>query len=275
VPRKRPLGRRTATTTSARNRHDAVLLRQYAQTHDPRLREDLVERFLPLARSLAFRYRSGSEPLEDLIQVASEGLVRAIDSYDPERRNSFSSYATPMVLGALRHHFRDGTQAVHMPRGLQERIQRVNSVADDLRSEVGRAPTIEEVAERANLDREEVLEALQAEDSRNPMSIDRPARADGEETMAPIAEMIGAPETGYERAESSLAGSTANLDQREREALRLRFEGGMTQREIGDEIGVSQMQVSRLLRRALNKLLSSVRGENDPALTERGLVADR
>jgi RNA polymerase sigma-B factor len=266
--------RRSAESTSARNRHDAVLLRQFAATRDPRLREDLVERFLPLARSLAFRYRSGSEPLEDLVQVASEGLVRAIDSYDPERRNSFSSYATPMVLGSLRHHFRDGTQAVHLPRGLQERIQRVSSVSDDLRAEGRRVPGLDEVAERASLDREQVLEAMQAEGSRSPMSIDRPARADGEETTAPVADSIGTTDPGFERAEASLAGGTADLDDREREALRLRYEGNMTQRQIGERIGVSQMQVSRLLRRALNKLLSAVRGENDPALADRGLVGD-
>jgi RNA polymerase sigma-B factor len=247
----------------ARNRRDRRLLGRYCESRDPALREQLIERFLPLARSLALRYRNGAEPLDDLIQVASEGLIRAIDSYDPERRNSFSSYATPMILGALRHHFRDGTQAVHLPRGLQERIQRVNTITDELQTELGRSPELEELADRAGLEQEAVLEALDADDTRKPMSINRPARTDEEDGSPSVAETIGGTDPGFERAEASLAGSSADLDERERQTLRLRFEHGLTQREIGARIGVSQMHVSRLLRRALGKLLTAVRGDEE------------
>jgi RNA polymerase sigma-B factor len=258
-PTPLPAERRAAK--HVRDRRDRILIRRYAATKDPRLREQLIERFMPLARSLAMRYRNGSEPLDDLIQVASEGLVRAVDGFDPERRTNFSSYATPVILGALRHYFRDGTQAVHLPRGLQERVARVNSIADEIRAAKGRTPSVTEIATEYGDDREAVLEAMEADARRSPMSIDQPARVDDVDGMPPLAETIPTTEPGFERTESTLAGQTAELQDREWRALELRYGHDLTQREIGEEIGVSQMQVSRILRRSLNELLGAVQGE--------------
>ena len=245
----------------ARDRRDRILIDRYVRTRDPAVREQLIERFMPLARSLAMRYRNGAEPLDDLIQVASEGLVRAVDRFDPNRRTNFSSYATPVILGALRHYFRDGTQAVHLPRGLQERVAHVNAIADDVRAAKGRMPTVAEIAEACGSDRDTVLEAMEAEAARAPMSLDRPARIDGDEGATPISETIPTTDPGFERAESTLASRAAQLQEREWRALELRYGKDLTQREIGEQIGVSQMQVSRLLRRSLHELLEAVQGE--------------
>lgn len=251
----------SSRSRETRDRHDRIMLRQYARTQDPALREALIERFMPLARSLAWRYSSTGEPMEDLIQVAAEGLVKAIDGYDISRPNGFSSYATPVILGGLRHYFRDSTQPVHVPRGLQERIQKVNVETDRVGSDLGRRATSEEVATRTEMSIAEVEEAMAADSNRRPISIDMPSRPQADETQAPLAEAIGSEETGFERVEATLAAESAPLDDNEREALHLRFEHSLNQREIGERIGVSQMQVSRLLRRALNKLLVAMDGE--------------
>ena len=258
-PTPLPAERRAAN--QVRDRRDRILIRRYAETKDPRLREQLIERFMPLARSLAMRYRNGSEPLDDLIQVASEGLVRAVDGFDPERRTNFSSYATPMILGALRHYFRDGTQAVHLPRGLQERVARVNSIADDIRAAKGRTASVAEIASEYGEDHGFVLEAMEADARRSPMSMDQPVRGDDSGEMPALAETIPTTDPGFERTESTMAGRTAELQDREWRALELRYGRDLTQREIGEEIGVSQMQVSRILRRSLNELLGAVQGE--------------
>lgn len=246
---------------AVRDRQDRLLIDRYYETKDPALREQLIERFMPLARSLAMRYRHGSEPLDDLIQVACEGLVRAVDGFDPARRTSFSSYATPVILGAIRHYFRDGTQAVHLPRGLQERVAHVNAIADDVRAAKGREPSLDELATGCGRDRKLVLEAIEVAATRAPMSLDRPTRLDGDETAPSISDTIATIDPGFERAESTLAGKSARLQDREWRALELRFGSEMTQREIGEQIGVSQMQVSRLLRHALSELLGAVQGE--------------
>ena len=230
------------------------------------LRERLIERFMPLARALAGRYSAGMEPYEDLLQVASEGLVKAVDRFDPDRDVNFSSYATPFILGTLKHHFRDNTQPMRIPRSLQEEIARVNSFASAFRAEHGREPTIPELARDSRCSVETVLEALAADRSKTPISLDRPAAGDGEDEAQPFAETIPTHDLGYDAAEARFAASAVDLDPTEREALRLRFEEDMTQRQIGEEIGVSQMQVSRILRRALNKLLAAVQGEEEPVV---------
>lgn len=263
MPTEVPTARRA--TRAVRDRHDRLLIDRYSESKDPALREQLIERFMPLARSLAMRYRNGSEPLDDLIQVACEGLVRAVDGFDPSRRTNFTSYATPVILGAIRHYFRDGTQAVHLPRGLQERVAHVNAIADDVRAAKGREPSVDELAASCGRDRNAVLEAMEVDATRAPMSLDRPTRIDGEGTAPPISETIATTDPGFERAESTLAGHTAELQQREWRALELRFGADMTQREIGEQIGVSQMQVSRLLRRSLQELLEAVQGRERTA----------
>jgi RNA polymerase sigma-B factor len=244
-----------------RNRRDELLLRRYATSRDPLLREQLIERFMPLARSLAWRYSWTSEPIDDLIQVACEGLVKAVDRYDPVRANAFSSYATPVILGTLRHYFRDGTQRVHVPRGLQEAMQKVGAELEQDEADAGHSARTAAIAQRTGLDEAQVEEAMVALATRKPGSLDAPARPDSEEPSSPMSEMLGVEEPGFERVESSLAAAGVELDEREREALRLRFGHSLNQREIGEQIGTSQMQVSRLLRRSLDKLLVAVQAE--------------
>src|SRR4051812_43566397 len=157
------------------------LLRQFAHTRDPALREELVERFLPLARSLALRYRGASEQLEDLIQVASLGLLKALDGFDPERGRSFIAYAAPTILGELRRHFRDRVWELRLPRGLQERTMAVSEAARKLSEELGFTPTVAQIAERLKISEEDVAEALQADEARRTLSLDVPRnRADAE-----------------------------------------------------------------------------------------------
>jgi RNA polymerase sigma-B factor len=250
-----------------------MLLRRYCDTRDPGVREDLVERFMPLARSLAMRYRGGGEPLDDLVQVASVGLLKAIDRFDPERATDFVAFAAPTILGELRHHFRDRSWSVRLPRSLQERSMRIAEVSQEISGHEQRPASISEVAEQCDLDVSEVLEAMQADRARRTTSLDVPSARGDEESM-PMVELLASEETGYERAESELASEVAELRPKERQALHLRFHEGLTQREIGDRIGVSQMQVSRLLRSSLRKLLVAVRGGEEidvaAATTEGG-----
>ena len=266
MPETDPSRSRAAHRDPRSRQQEQVLLRQFFDTRDPALREQLVERFMPLARSLALRYRGGSESAEDLVQVASLGLIKAIDRYDPERRTNFVAYAAPTILGELRHHFRDHSWSVRLPRSLQERSMRIAEVSQEISSSTHRSATVAEVAERCNLEEHEVIEAMQADQARRTTSLDLPWTR-GEDQSVPVIETIGAIETGFERAESELASLRAELRPKERQAVQLRFHEGLTQREIGDRIGVSQMQVSRLLRSALEKLLVAVRGgeELDPA----------
>jgi RNA polymerase sigma-B factor len=239
---------------------EAIMVRRYAETRDPRLKAELAERFMPLVRSLAMRYRGGSEPLDDLVQVASLGLVKALDGYQPDRGRSFTAYAVPTMLGELRRHFRDRVWNVRLPRGLQERTMDVNAAIQKLSDELGRSPTVKQIAERLETSEEDVLEALQADDARRTLSLDAPTARGGEES-APTVETVGRTEMGYEGVESQIAAADADLDQREKLVLRLRFGRDMTQSEIGKRLGVSQMQVSRIMRKALRKLLDPVQGD--------------
>jgi len=259
-----------------RRNADEALLRHYYETRDREARDEIAERMMPLARSLALRYRSGGEPVEDLIQVANLGLIKAIDRYEPGRGTSFVAYASPTILGELRHHFRDRSWSVRLPRSLQERSMQITEAETEIRGELQRAPTVGEVAERCELTDAEVIEAMQADQARRTTSLDRPRMQDEEESM-PVVETIGTTEPGFERTESELASERAELRPKEREALHYRFHEGLTQREIGEEIGVSQMQVSRLLRSGLGKLLVAVRGgeEVDPARIVAEPVAKR
>lgn len=234
-------------------------MRRYAAERSPELREQLVLRFMPLARSLAGRYRRQTESFDDLVQVANVGLVKAIDGFDPGRGRPFTAYAVPTILGELRRHFRDHVWNVRLPRGLQELTMKVDQEAGTLTDRLGRAPTPAEIAESLDVSAEDVLEAIEAGHARRTLSLDAPRSA--EEDSAPTVELIPDHDPGYDRIEAELASDAAGLDQREWEVLRLRFAEELTQREIGARIGVSQMQVSRISRRALWKLLRAVRGE--------------
>jgi RNA polymerase sigma-B factor len=240
---------------------EPALLERYHRERDPAVQAELVERFLPLARRLASRYRSGGEPMDDLVQVASMGLVKAIERFDPERGASFSSYAVPTILGELKRHFRDQGWAVHVPRELQERAALAERAVAKLTAEHGRAPSVSEIAARLELGAEEVLEAMDAAGAYRAVSLDIPKRAEDDAGM-PVAETIGEEEPGYDVVEygAAIEDTLEDMPERDREVLRLRFVEDLTQTEIADRIGVSQMHVSRIIRRAVERLRREVEG---------------
>jgi RNA polymerase sigma-B factor len=252
----------TTEITASRRRSDNILLLRYANEPSQQALETLAERFMPLARSLAMRYHGGGEPLEDLVQVASLGLVKAIKGFDPSLGKPFNAYAVPTILGELRRHFRDRVWNLHLPRSLQEATMKVDGAIDKLTELNGKPPTVAEIAAHLEIEAEDVLEALGAAEARRTLSLDAPRRGEDGESTAAI-ESVGSEDRGYDRVEAELASATAGLTDRERLILELRFRQGMTQSEIGERLGVSQMQISRLMRRALRTLLASVRGEDE------------
>ena len=249
VPRRAPcLG------TDARDT-ERLLLVPYHEHGDIAAREELCERFLPLARDLAMRYTYTDEPLEDLVQVASLGLIKAIDRFEHGRGTKFTSYAAPTILGELKRHFRDKGWSLHVPRELQERTLAVGRATETLSKELGRSPKVREVAEHLGCSNEKVLEAQEAAASYEAASLDAPAARDDDES-ASLVDLLGADDHQYELVEDrqAIASTWAELPDVERQVLELRFMHDLTQREIGERIGYSQMHVSRLLRRALNRL---------------------
>ena len=253
---------------STRAREDRRLLERYHADGDPAEREALVERFLPLARQLARRYQHGGEALDDLVQVASLGLLKAIERFDPERTTAFSSFAVPTILGELKRHFRDRGWSVRVPRDLQELAVRVEREADALSRELGRAPSVAELAERVGVTAEQVLEAREAGAAYRAVSLDRP-REDDEEGEGP-AEQLGAEDPGFGLAEDAATVERLMrvLTDREREVLRLRFAEDLTQSEIGARVGVSQMHVSRIIRQSIARLQEAA-GEERPGASGR------
>jgi RNA polymerase sigma-B factor len=251
-----PAGRRADhLRASERDRDERWLFTRYRRFGDQAARERLVERFMPLARQLARRYQRPNEGLEDLMQVAAMGLVKAIDRFDPQRMNAFSSFAVPTILGELKRHFRDKGWAVRVPRDLQETVLRVERNMQTLGRELGRTPSAAELADRLELTVEQVLEALEAAGAFRAVSLDQHWSHDGEANDS-YAETLGQEDNGYGLAEdrATIANLMTALPVREREVLRLRFAEDLTQAEIGERIGVSQMQVSRLIRQALGRL---------------------
>jgi RNA polymerase sigma-B factor len=255
---------------------EAALFERWQQHHDEQARDALAERYMPLARRLARRYVRSSEPFEDLVQVASLGLVKAIGRYEAERSNRFATYAVPTILGELRRHFRDAGWTVHVPRGTQERALLVERAARELTGRNGRAPTVSELAQYTELDPEHVLDALQAADAYDPVSLDAPRPGhDGE--MEPLVEALGDEDDRYELVESEavVAAGFRLLSLRERRILYLRFVHELTQSEIAERVGVSQMQISRLLRRALARLRDYAEGAGGPRPAAATGTADR
>jgi RNA polymerase sigma-B factor len=251
-------GRRLSTEAALGD--EVELLQVYAATRAPALREELVRRLTPLARSLALRYRGPTEQIDDLTQVALLGLLKAIDGFDPERGKSFAAYAAPTILGELRRHFRDRVGTLRLPRALQDRTMAVQEAARELSEELGRSPIPAQIAERLEISEEHVWEALQANDARRIRSLDSPNARDDPEAAA-LVETLGHTEPGYEAVETQLAAEEAKLDERERRVLEMYFNEGLSQYQIGDRIGVSQMQISRITRGALRKLRDAVQGE--------------
>jgi RNA polymerase sigma-B factor len=237
-----------------RAREDLRLFRAWVDHGDRRARAQLIERFLPLARSLARRYERGSEPLEDLVQVASVALVKAIDRYDPARGYAFSSFAVPTIAGELKRHFRDQTWMVRPPRGMQEVTLRVEGALARLTQQRDGSPTTRELADAVGVSDEAVLEAMQARSARGALSLHAPQGEPGDAMT--LQDTLGAEDPDIERAETraELDRLMAEVSPRAREMLRMRFEEDMTQAEIGAAIGISQMQVSRILRQTIATL---------------------
>ena len=236
---------------------DEQLLAHFVRTRDQAAREELATRFLPLAAGLASRYRDRGERLEDLEQVARLGLLKAIDGFDDTRANGFAAYATPTILGELRRHFRDRSWAMRVPRDLKEAMPRIRSAIADLATEKGRMPDAEEVAEATNMETGEVAEAMEASRAARPASLDAPASARlAEEGAIPLVEQVGGRDEMLDQVEYNviLEERLEQLSERDREVLHLSFVEDLTQSEIGERVGVSQMQVSRILRAALDRL---------------------
>jgi RNA polymerase sigma-B factor len=245
-----------------REAEDLALLDRYHESGDLHARDELTERFLPLARELALRYRHTDEPLEDLTQVACLGLVKAVDRFQPDRGTRFMSYAVPTILGELKRHFRDKGWALHVPRDLQERALAVGRARETLSKKLGRSPSVKEVAAGLCCGVEDVLEASEAATAYDTASLQAPigSRAGDEET-ALLGDTLGGEDQGYDFVElrGAVSDAWADLPAREREIVRLRFAEDLTQREIGERVGISQMHVSRLLRRALDRLQAAAR----------------
>ena len=240
---------------------DRELLEEFSSTRDQAVREELTNRFLPLAGGLAGRYRDRGESMEDLEQVARLGLLKAIDGYDASRSNSFAAYATPTILGELRRHFRDRSWSMRVPRDLKEAIPRIRSAIADLATEKGRMPDEGEVAEATNMEPGEVREAMAASTAARPASLDAPASRVVEDGAVPLIEQVGFTDENLDQVEYNviLERRLESLSHRDREVLHLSFVEDLTQSEIGKRVGVSQMQVSRILRASLERL----RGESD------------
>ncbi len=247
-----------------------MLFRRLRADGDQRARVQLIERYLPLARRLARRYQRTDEPMDDLVQVASLGLIKAVDRFDAQRDVLFSSYAVPTILGELKRHFRDRTWSVRVPRDLQELALRIDRAVTALSANSGRAPAIGEIAQAVDAGEERVLDAMEAAGAYHAGSLDAPrsARQD-DDSGETVADVLGTTESGFDRAEdrATLEPLLARVSSRERLVLQLRFAEGMTQAEIGERIGVSQMQVSRLIRQALAKLRACL---GDQGSTDRG-----
>src|ERR1700712_1753258 len=237
---------------------DAQMLAAYSQSRDPRLRAALVEPFMPVPRSIAKRYRKAEEPFDALLQVASLGLLKAVDRFDPDRGIAFSSFAVPTIVGELRRHFRDRCWSVRPPRELQERALEVDKYRTELTTRLGRSPSVRELGQALELDDEQVLEALQAQQGMRATSLDAP-RGTGDDNDATLADAHGSLDPELARAEhrATIARLFERLDEREQRVLRLRFEEDLTQEQIGKLVGVSQMQVSRIIRGAVGKLAAA------------------
>ncbi len=233
--------------------------------------------YLPLVRSLARRYASRGEHFDDLVQVGAIGLIKAIDRFDLERKVELTTYATPNIVGEIKRYFRDKGWSVRVPRGLQELNIRLNKVIDELVPKLQRSPTISELAEAANATPEEVLEALETSQAYNSVSLQASPNGEGGEEDAGLIDYLGGEEEAYDTMEdrTTLAPGFAKLDKRERYILHLRFFEGLTQSQIAERVGISQMHVSRLIRRSLEKLREEIGELDSPEILHASRDDDR
>lgn len=248
---------------SAERQTDRDLLRAYHQDGDLAAREQLIERYMSLVRSLARRYSYRGEQLDDLIQIGAIGLIKAIDRFDVERGVELTTYATPNIIGEIKRHFRDRGWAVRVPRGLQELNVKLSKLVEQLTVQYSRSPTIAELAKAAGVEEEEVLEALESGRAYSSLSLSVGGGGGDEDDVDPM-ETIGTLEHEYEISEDRavLEPGLRVLDERERKILQLRFYDGLTQSQIAQQIGISQMHVSRLIRRSLEKIRDEIASED-------------
>ena len=230
----------------------------FSRLPEPEARDELAKLFHSLAEYLARRFYGRGEPLDDLTQVASLGLLKAIDRFDLDRGVKFSTYATATIVGELKRHFRDKGWALRVPRRMQEAGMKVGRTVTEMYQDLGRAPTIREIAERTALSEEDVLEAMETAQAYTTASLDAPSDDEGGASV----DRLGKEEEAYELLEgwTSVAPAIKTLPRRERTILYLRFFRGLTQTQIADELGMSQMHVSRLLSRTLSNLREQVTG---------------
>jgi RNA polymerase sigma-B factor len=245
---------------------DKILLRRYHEDGDLAAREELIERYMSLVRSLARRYAYRGEQLDDLVQIGAIGLIKAIDRFDLERGVELTTYATPNIIGEIKRHFRDKGWSVRVPRGLQELNVQVSKLIEQLTVQLGRSPTIPELAKAAGVEEEQVLEALESGRAYSSVSLSTGGGSDEDGELDPL-ESLGTIEHEYEVSEDRavLAPGFKVLDERERKILHLRFFSGLTQSQIAAEIGISQMHVSRLIRRSLEKIREEIAAESEVA----------
>jgi RNA polymerase sigma-B factor len=237
---------------------DRLLLRRYHEQGDLQAREQLIEQYMSLVRSLARRYSYRGEQLEDLVQIGAIGLIKAIDRFDIDRGVELTTYATPNIIGEIKRHFRDKGWSVRVPRGLQELNVKLSRLIEQLTVQLGRSPTIPELAKAAGVEEEEVLEALESGRAYSSLSLSVGGGGDDDD-LDPL-ESIGTEEHQYEVSEDRavLAPGFRALDERERKILQLRFFEGLTQSQIAQQVGISQMHVSRLIRRSLEKIREAI-----------------
>jgi RNA polymerase sigma-B factor len=244
---------------TAAEKSDKALLRRYHEEGDLAAREQLIEQYMSLVRSLARRYSYRGEQLEDLVQIGAIGLITAIDRFDLDRGVELTTYATPNIIGEIKRHFRDKGWSVRVPRGLQELNVQLSRLIEELTVQLGRSPTISELAKAAGAEEEDVLEALESGRAYSSLSLSAAAGHDEEGDLDPL-ESIGTEEHQYEVSEDRavLAPGFRVLDERERRILHLRFFRGLTQSQIAQQVGISQMHVSRLIRRSLEKIRQEI-----------------
>jgi RNA polymerase sigma-B factor len=252
--------------------NDKVLLRRYHEQGDLQAREQLIEQYMSLVRSLARRYAYRGEQFDDLVQIGAIGLIKAIDRFDVNRGVELTTYATPNIIGEIKRHFRDRSWAVRVPRGLQELNVQLSKLIEQLTVQLSRSPTIPELAQAAGVDEEAVLEALESGRAYSSLSLSQGAGQEDGDEIDPL-ESLGELEHEYEVSEDRavLAPGFRALDSRERTILHLRFFEGLTQSQIAQHVGISQMHVSRLIRRALEKIRDEIAVDE----TEHGRAARR
>ena len=244
--------------------NDKLLLRRYHEEGDLQAREQLIEQYMSLVRSLARRYNYRGEQLDDLVQIGSIGLIKAIDRFDLERGVELTTYATPNIIGEIKRHFRDRGWAVRVPRGLQELNVQLSKLVEQLTVQLGRSPTIPELAKGAGVEEEAVLEALESGRAYSSLSLSSGGGTEDGEELDQL-ESLGEIEHQYEVSEDRavLAPGFKVLDDRERTILHLRFFEGLTQSQIAQQVGISQMHVSRLIRRSLAKIREEIASDED------------